>query len=179
MGLDWLHWINVVLSAINFVLCLVFQAETLYERPQSSYTSDDDVLNKATVDTKESVAVADSVAPSAYPSYSYLRSLKLITYQPGIGAKLLAPYKVLRLPGVWLISAWYAGLVGLIVSEDYIERFKQKKIDTTNSNVGNFVNGSSSNCRPTPISLGQGRWTDQHWRHHWGYPRLCKSFEPQ
>ncbi|EMD89582.1 hypothetical protein COCC4DRAFT_36539 [Bipolaris maydis ATCC 48331] len=116
MGLDWLHWINVVLSAINFVLCLVFQAETLYERPQSSYTSDDDVLNKATVDTKESVAVADSVAPSAYPSYSYLRSLKLITYQPGIGAKLLAPYKVLRLPGVWLISAWYAGLVGLIVT---------------------------------------------------------------
>ncbi|EUC40587.1 hypothetical protein COCMIDRAFT_9563 [Bipolaris oryzae ATCC 44560] len=116
MGLSWLHWMNVVLSAISFALCLVFQAETLYERPQTSYTSDNDVSNKVTAETKESVVVADSVAPSTYPSYSYLRSLRLITYQPGIGTKFLAPYKVLRLPGVWLVSGWYAGLVGLIVT---------------------------------------------------------------
>lgn len=176
MGLDWLHWMNVVLSAISFALCLVFQAETLYERPQTSYTSENDIADKVTADTKESVVVAGSVAPSTYPSYSYLRSLRLITYQPGIGTKFLAPYKVLRLPGVWLVSLWYAGLVGLIVSEDYTERFKKK--DTTNSTLGNHVNSSSSNCRQTPISLGQGCRTDQHRRYHWDYPRLCKSFEP-
>jgi hypothetical protein len=44
-----------------------------------------------------------------------MRSLKLATYRPGIVRHFVAPYKVLRLPGVWLVSLWYAGLVGLIV----------------------------------------------------------------
>lgn len=116
MGLPWIHWMNVLLSAITFVLCLIFQAETLYNRPQTSITPDSGVENKDMVDTKESVVVAGSVSPSSYPPYSHLRSLRLISYQPGIGEKFLAPYKTLRLPGVWLVSGWYAGLVGLIVS---------------------------------------------------------------
>jgi predicted lysophospholipase L1 biosynthesis ABC-type transport system permease subunit len=44
-----------------------------------------------------------------------MRSLKLATYRPGMVRHFVAPYKVLRLPGVWLVSLWYAGLVGLIV----------------------------------------------------------------
>ncbi|KAJ4374152.1 hypothetical protein N0V83_002893 [Neocucurbitaria cava] len=115
MGLDWLHWMNVVLSAITFVLCLVLQAETLYDRPQTTITFSDDT-EKSGTETKEAVVIADSAAPSSYPPYSYLRSLKLITYRPGIVQKFIAPYKVMRLPGVWLISCWYAGLVGLIVT---------------------------------------------------------------
>lgn len=113
-GLDWLHWVNVIISAITFVLCLVFQAETLYDRPQTTVTFSDDV-EKSGTETKEAVVIADSAAPSSYPPYSYMRTLKFITYRPGIVQKFLAPYKVARLPGVWLVSAWYAGLVGLIV----------------------------------------------------------------
>ncbi|RAR07511.1 MFS general substrate transporter [Stemphylium lycopersici] len=116
MSLSWLHWMNVLLSAITFVLCLVFQAETLYNRPVTTVTFDDDDPNKQTVETKERITVSDSAAASSYPSYSYLRSLRLITYQPGICSKSIAPFKVLRLPGVWLVSLWYAGLVGLIVT---------------------------------------------------------------
>jgi MFS family permease len=117
MGLPWLHWINVILSAVNFALCLVIQPETLYKRPQTTVTFDDDSPDKQTFETKERITVPDSAPPSSYPPYSYLKSLRLITYQPGIVGKFLAPYKVLRLPGVWLVGSWYAGLVGLIVSE--------------------------------------------------------------
>ncbi|KAF2856662.1 MFS general substrate transporter [Plenodomus tracheiphilus IPT5] len=115
MGLDWLHWMNVLLSAITFVLCLVFQAETLYDRPHTTIVMSDDG-EKAGAVTKEAVVVADSAPASSYPAYSYMRSLRLISYRPGIGQKFLAPYKAMRLPGVWLVSGWYAGLVGLIVT---------------------------------------------------------------
>ncbi|KAF2632874.1 hypothetical protein BU25DRAFT_417448 [Macroventuria anomochaeta] len=67
------------------------------------------------VEKKEAISTVQP-SPSSYPSYSYMKSLRLITYRPGIGRKFLAPYQAMRLPGVWLISAWYAGLVGLIVT---------------------------------------------------------------
>jgi hypothetical protein len=98
-----------------FVLCFLVQAETLYDRPQTTVQLSNDT-QKANTETKEAVVIADSVAPpSSYAPYTYMRSLKLITYRPGITRKFLAPYKAMRLPGVWLVSLWYAGLVGLIV----------------------------------------------------------------
>ncbi|KAI4653660.1 hypothetical protein J4E93_001427 [Alternaria ventricosa] len=115
MGLSWLHWMNVLLSAITFVLCLFFQAETLYDRKSTTVTFSDDP-DKQTVETKERVVVADAASPSSYPSYSYAKSLRLWSYRPGLVQNFLAPYKTLRLPGVWLVSGWYAGLVGLIVT---------------------------------------------------------------
>jgi hypothetical protein len=105
----------VILSAIIFVLCFFFQAETLYDRPQTTVQLSNDTP-KANAEMKEAVVIADSAVPSSsYPPYTYMRSLKLITYRPGIIKKFLAPYKAMRLPGVWLVSLWYAGLVGLIV----------------------------------------------------------------
>ncbi|KAH9868346.1 hypothetical protein J1614_007418 [Plenodomus biglobosus] len=115
MGLDWLHWMNIILSAITFALCLVFQAETLYERPQITVLISDD-SEKSGWETQETVVIADSAPATLYPAYSYMRSLRLISYRPGIGKKFLAPYRTMRLPGVWLVSGWYAGLVGLIVT---------------------------------------------------------------
>jgi predicted MFS family arabinose efflux permease len=115
-GIPWVHWVNVIISAVTFTLCLVLQAETLYDRPQTVVQLSQD-RQKANVDTKEVVVIADSATPSpTYAPYSYMRSLKLITYRPGIAQKFIAPYKTLRLPGVWLVSLWYAGLVGLIVT---------------------------------------------------------------
>ena len=114
MSLSWLHWMNVVLSAITFVLCLVLQAETLYDRPQM-VTHIFEETDKSGIESKEAVAI-DSTTSSSYPPYTYLRSLRLWNYRPGIAHKFLGPYKVMRLPGVWLVAGWYAGLVGLIVT---------------------------------------------------------------
>lgn len=115
-GIAWVHWVNVILAAITFVLCLVFQAETLYDRPITNGHVPNSP-NKSEAETKEAVVVADSgVSAASYPQYSYMRTLKLITYRPGLVHNFVAPYKTLRLPGVWLVSLWYAGLVGLIVT---------------------------------------------------------------
>lgn len=118
-GLVWIHWVNVILSAVNFVLCFIFQAETLYDRPQQTVQLANDT-DKPEIETKEKIVIADSGAASSYPPYTYMRSLKLITYRPGIFQKFLAPYKTMRLPGVWLVSLWYAGLVGLVVCTSLI-----------------------------------------------------------
>ena len=175
MGLAWIHWMNVLLSAIAFVLCLVFQAETLYDRPQTSVAPEYGVENKQTVDTKESVVVAGTVSPASYPPYSHLRSLRLISYQPGVVEKFLAPYKTLRLPGVWLVSSWYAGLVGLIVSEDLFQE-PSKDALLTDLIAGNFVNNWSSARGCSTVPLGQECWTDQRGRSHWRCSRLRKCF---
>jgi MFS family permease len=118
-GIVWLHWVNVILACITFVLCFFLQPETLYDRPQTIVQLASDP-NKPEAETKESVVVSSVAASSSYAPYTYARSLKLITYRPGIFKNFLAPYKVMRLPGVWLVSLWYAGLVGLIVTTSVV-----------------------------------------------------------
>ncbi|KAH7134969.1 major facilitator superfamily domain-containing protein [Dendryphion nanum] len=112
-GFDWLHWTNVILAAGTFVLCLIFQSETLYERDESLS------LAVRAVDEKTQTEMKEEALPSqatTYRPYTFARSLKLTTYRPGIRNKFLAPFLTLRLPGVWLISLWYAGLVGATVA---------------------------------------------------------------
>ncbi|KAF1971867.1 MFS general substrate transporter [Bimuria novae-zelandiae CBS 107.79] len=114
-GLVWIHWTNVILSAIAFVFCFFLQPETLYERPIPAASDTLDAVDKPSVDTKEVIATT-ATSQALYPPYTFLDSLKPFTYCGGIGRKFLAPLLTLRLPGVWLVSLWYAGLVGAIVS---------------------------------------------------------------
>jgi MFS family permease len=117
-GLAWIHWTNVILSAIAFVVCLFLQPETLYERA-ISVTETPDTADKSISVTKENIGATSTTTTneqSSYAPYTFARSLKPITYHGGVGRKFLAPYLTLRLPGVWLVSLWYAGLVGAIVT---------------------------------------------------------------
>ncbi|OAG05554.1 MFS general substrate transporter [Paraphaeosphaeria sporulosa] len=118
-GLAWIHWTNVILSAIAFVVCFFLQPETLYQRPIPAVLESADSPDKSVTVTKENVgATTTSTAndQSSYAPYTFVRSLKLFTWHGGVGKKFLAPYLTLRLPGVWLVSLWYAGLVGAIVT---------------------------------------------------------------
>ncbi|KAJ4353958.1 uncharacterized protein N0V89_005690 [Didymosphaeria variabile] len=118
-GLAWIHWTNVILSAVTFVICFFLQPETLYERPIPSTSEATETINKPIAETKEDIGVRASATAneqSSYAPYTFLRSLKPFTYHGGVGRKFLAPYLTLRLPGVWLVSLWYAGLVGAIVT---------------------------------------------------------------
>ncbi|KAF2113755.1 major facilitator superfamily domain-containing protein [Lophiotrema nucula] len=114
-GIAWLHWTNVILSAVTLVLCFLFAPETLYNRvfePTSNASIDDGEKNGSET-TKENTA---STVSTSYRPYTFLRSLKIGTYHPGVARKFIAPYLTLRLPGVWLVSLWYAGLVGGVVT---------------------------------------------------------------
>ncbi|PSN74358.1 MFS transporter-like protein [Corynespora cassiicola Philippines] len=111
-GLEWIHWVNVILSAVSFVLCFFLQPETLYVR-NTPITPISDAKEKAEIEIRETT---EEVSVPSCPPYTFTRSLKLYTYQPGGVQKFIAPYKTLRLPGVWLVSLWYAGLVGATVA---------------------------------------------------------------
>lgn len=115
-GLVWIHWTNVILAASTFVICLFLQPETLYKRPITSNLDIED-STKSVAETKENIAARTTATDSAsYAPYTFIRSLKPFTYHGGVGRKFLSPFLTLRLPGVWLVSLWYAGLVGAVVT---------------------------------------------------------------
>ncbi|CAI7595635.1 unnamed protein product [Penicillium manginii] len=113
-GLPWIHWVNVILSAILFVFCLVFVPETLYSRKKPLISSQVTDL-KGNTETVEDVAAGCQNGPRK--SHPLLTSmLKFHKHDGEIWSKFLAPWKTLRLPGVWLVMFWYAGLVGGVVT---------------------------------------------------------------
>ncbi|EKG19774.1 Major facilitator superfamily domain general substrate transporter [Macrophomina phaseolina MS6] len=103
---------NVILAAVTLVLCFFFQSETLYERPNLSPPSTLEENEKSSIQHIESTAT-ETVE---YPPFTYLRSLKIGIYRPGLAQNFLNVILTLRLPGVWLVSFWYAGLVGAMVA---------------------------------------------------------------
>ena len=116
-GLAWIHWTNVILSAITFAICAFLLPESLYERPVPSASDAANTATKSTSEQKEDVAVTTRpTEQTSYAPYTFLRSLKPFTYHGGVGRKFIAPFLTLGLPGVWLVSLWYAGLVGAIVT---------------------------------------------------------------
>lgn len=114
-GLEWLHWVNVIITAILFLACLVFVPETLYVRAEPTTTAM--TADKAKGESSQIEEVASAHPGSdGYHAFTFLRSLKLFTYHGNLGRNFLAPWLTLRLPGVWLVMLWYAGLVGGIVT---------------------------------------------------------------
>jgi MFS family permease len=114
-GLEWLHWVNVIICAILFVACLIFVPETLYKRDEPPPVMSSE---RSTSKEVESAQIEEVVYPPAqqYQDFTFVRSLKLYTYHGNLGKNFLAPWLTLRLPGVWLVMLWYAGLVGGVVT---------------------------------------------------------------
>jgi hypothetical protein len=115
-GLAWLHWVNVILSAILFVGCALFAPETLYKREEPAPTTL--AAEKALKEGAETSQIEEIITTPEreYPEYTFLRSLKLYTNHGNLAKNFVAPWLTLRLPGVWLVMFWYAGLVGGIVT---------------------------------------------------------------
>ncbi|KAL2826890.1 major facilitator superfamily domain-containing protein [Aspergillus cavernicola] len=114
-GLEWLHWVNVIICAVLFVACLFFVPETLYKREEPSPV----VLNAEKALKEETEASQIEIVSPPQPEhqdFTFLRSPKLYTYHGNVMRNFLAPWLTLRLPGVWLVMFWYAGLVGGIVT---------------------------------------------------------------
>lgn len=132
-GLPWMHWTNVIMAAVTLVLVFCFQSETLYSRryaqPQLDNLRAAGELPDATAKNKfvhteevddagvgSSSSQHEELETHSYPPYTVARSLKVGTYRSGFWHQLIAPLFTLRLPGVWLVSLWYSGLLGGIVT---------------------------------------------------------------
>ena len=116
MGLEWVQWVNVILSGGTFLLCLLFVPETLFDR-QTALERSGGRTNSATgTNEKSEITQLEVTTPTAFKPYTFARSLSIGTYRPGLWGKVVALFVPLLLPGVWLVSFWYAGLIGGIVT---------------------------------------------------------------
>ncbi|EON67977.1 hypothetical protein W97_07123 [Coniosporium apollinis CBS 100218] len=116
LGIAWIHWVNVILAAITLILCFLFQPETLFDRTATMGIAGNSSIDHSS-ETKPKVTELEEVAfTTDYRPYTFARSLKMNTYRGGVLQKFIAPFLTLRLPGVWLIMFWYAGLVGGVVT---------------------------------------------------------------
>jgi MFS family permease len=118
-GLAWIHWVNVILSAVLLIACLIIVPETRYMRDQTQVSSPND--KSAEVEIKGGTEVVEDMAAQAPGSHSTKYAnpssmWKLNKYQGDAWNTFLAPWKTFRLPGVWLVMFWYAGLVGGVVT---------------------------------------------------------------
>ncbi|KAJ5368662.1 uncharacterized protein N7496_008422 [Penicillium cataractarum] len=118
-GLAWIHWVNVILAAILLVACATLVPETLFQRFQTTPSSQNEDLIKSegelddeTVENVASTSINDNLNQQTI----YGSMLKLRKYEGNFVQKFLAPWKTLRLPGVWMVMFWYAGLVGGVVT---------------------------------------------------------------
>lgn len=115
-GVEWLHWTNVILSACTFVAFVFLLPETLYDRPELLPSDDDTGDEKAHAAKNDHLRVSTAADSSTYRPYTFARSMSLFTYRGNVLRHFLAPFTTVRLPGVWLVSFWYAGLVGAVVT---------------------------------------------------------------
>ncbi|KAE8382649.1 major facilitator superfamily domain-containing protein [Aspergillus bertholletiae] len=121
LGLAWIHWVNVILSGILLVACLFVVPETLYTRKVATQPMDPVVgEDEKGEDGASSIKIEDVThsrpTNGGYSEFSFIRSLKLYTYHGNLLQNFIAPWLTLRLPGVWLVMLWYAGLVGGVVT---------------------------------------------------------------
>ncbi|KAJ5921458.1 hypothetical protein N7466_009784 [Penicillium verhagenii] len=118
-GLAWIHWVNVILSAILLVACATLVPETLFKRDQEPSSSR--IAHSKETDAKPEAEIVENMASASFSDHSNHQSLsatmlKARKYDGNILQKFIAPWKTLRLPGVWLVMFWYAGLVGGVVT---------------------------------------------------------------
>ncbi|KAJ6103021.1 major facilitator superfamily domain-containing protein [Penicillium sp. IBT 16267x] len=125
-GLIWIHWVNVILSAVLFIACVFLLPESLYHKEPPATPGErimDDKPSKNHDDKNSELIENVSYPPEeslnlGQQPAQFSRLMRLYTFQGGstFVPNFLAPWKTLRLPGVWLAMLWYAGLVGGVVT---------------------------------------------------------------
>jgi hypothetical protein len=107
------------LSGALFAACFFFQPETLFSRDGDQgheVTEPSEGIEKyQSSQVIENISLHQPNRPDSQ-SVSYVKFLRVGLYRPGFLNQLLGTFKTLRLPGVWLVMFWYAGLVAGVVS---------------------------------------------------------------
>lgn len=117
LGWRWTAYIPAIVAGGLLLLAFFCVPETFYERQ----VRPDVILSRPNTghDTPKTNATTEHVEgllEPSFKSFTFTRSLKLGIYRPGLLKRMVTPYKVLRLPGTWMVTLHYGGLVGLIVT---------------------------------------------------------------
>ncbi|KAL5333483.1 major facilitator superfamily domain-containing protein [Aspergillus crustosus] len=112
LGIPWINWINAIVSGVLLVTCFFLQPETLFT--QNFFQEAEDANGHVCMDAYLDISSFHSQSHSTPQRFSYFKYLH-INLHPCSDFKfttyLSRPFLSLRLPGVWLVMLWYAGLV--------------------------------------------------------------------
>lgn len=113
-GWRWILWTNVILCGFLFGICFLFAPETLFDRERALSRTNNGIPKSD--EKHHSTAVEEVGSDHSFRPYTFMRSLGMGVYRPGLGRRLLAPWFTLLLPGVWMLIAQYSGLVAGVVT---------------------------------------------------------------
>lgn len=116
IGISWLNWINAILSGVLFITCCLFQPETLFSRVDHQLDAQAELsVDPVKIQPLQQIENIEPFEPCEN-GFSFRKSLKIGLYRPGFMKRLIGPFLTLRLPGVWLVMFWYAGLIAGVVT---------------------------------------------------------------
>ncbi|KAH8682670.1 major facilitator superfamily transporter [Xylariales sp. PMI_506] len=110
LGWAYLFWIDVALAAAAFVGTFFLVPETLYERTEVSQIHD------TTPIIEESKGPHVEIGQVSYPPFTAGKALGFRKPRGGVVYHFLNPWRVLALPGTWVVTLQYGALVGGIVT---------------------------------------------------------------
>lgn len=106
LGWAYIFWIDLILAVVTLVATFFLVPETLYARGVSSTVAE--ISPQSTSDGVERQTV--------YKPYTFGRSLGFGKPRGHIVFHFTNPWRVLALPGTWVVTLQYGGLVGGIVT---------------------------------------------------------------
>ncbi|GAB7351469.1 hypothetical protein MBLNU459_g2128t1 [Dothideomycetes sp. NU459] len=114
LGWRWTLYIPAIMSGVLFVLTFFLVPETFFDRERAMGV----VRENPSADSTEKAEMSriETVTSQVFQPYTFVRSLKMGIYRPGLIKRIFTPYITLTFPGTWMVMLHYAGLVGLIVT---------------------------------------------------------------
>ncbi|KAF7516619.1 hypothetical protein G7054_g14075 [Neopestalotiopsis clavispora] len=109
LGWAYIFWIVLALAAACLVATIFLIPETLYHRKTTTLTAAD----LTPQGSSKGVTLQEE---SAYPPYTYGKSLGFRKPSGGVVHHFIKPWRSLALPGTWVVTLQYGGLVGGIVT---------------------------------------------------------------
>ncbi|KAF7547595.1 hypothetical protein G7Z17_g7637 [Cylindrodendrum hubeiense] len=112
LGLKYIFWVGLALSGACFLGTLFLVPETLFDRKVVSPFANENLDDEKPGLTQ----IENSQSTETYEPYTYVRSLGFASPRGDWLKKFLRPWRTALLPGTWLVTLHYAGLVGGIIS---------------------------------------------------------------
>ncbi|KAH7122988.1 major facilitator superfamily transporter [Dactylonectria macrodidyma] len=113
LGWQYIFWVGVALSGACFLGVLFLVPETLFVREIVAAFATSEILDD---EKPGDTQIETSRSAETYQPYTYIRSLGFISPRGDVLQNFIRPWRTALLPGTWLVTLHYGGLVGGIVT---------------------------------------------------------------
>lgn len=111
LGWRWTLYIPAIMSGVLLALTFLLVPETLFDREQAmGIVREPSSEDKATSEKNE-IRRMETIRSQVFQPYTFMRSLKLGIYRPGLIRRTFTPYITLMYPGTWMVMLHYAGKI--------------------------------------------------------------------